>query len=412
MAAPTMVGLMEWRRGGRLGAYTDRDLERKIVAAQKDLQAWAVTNDLWYDSGFTSYATRVQGEPSEGAVVFILYSSGELARMLDEDLDPKLRAELDAIADSHGFWYDNYDGYSYYFYATTEELQEAYDHFFHWKWVCSLIIEDFADIYAELYQYFQARPDRLYSLHHREFEILLYRVFQSLGYESELGPGVGDGGVDVKLLQRSPLGDTLAYVQAKRYAPNRPIGLEAVQALRGAVANDGADLGIFVTTSRYLQGAQNFAHRSSGILELKTSADVAQWCQQAQAGVVQDKSVLVSDAHLLSVLHRIEGGSHALVVHAHTGYRTIGNSFALVLKETKHAALLMSLPRQIISQDTHGLEGHEIPVLDNRVLSSKNADTVFRAKRSLDDQGRVSYWDGQNLYSTWNRQPSRFSNLD
>jgi len=79
-------------------------------------------------------------------------------------------------------------------------------------------------------------------------------VFQSLGYESELGPGVGDGGVDVKLLQRSPLGDTLAYVQAKRYAPNRPIGLEAVQALRGAVANDGADLGIFVTTSRYLQG--------------------------------------------------------------------------------------------------------------------------------------------------------------
>ncbi|MNP54634.1 hypothetical protein D3C76_1492060 [compost metagenome] len=72
----------------------------------------------------------------------------------------------------------------------------------------------------------------------------------------------------------------------------------------------------------------------------------------------------------------------------------------------------MSLPRQIISQDTHGLDGHEIPVLDNRVLSSKNADTVFRAKRSLDDQGRVSYWDGQNLYSTWNRQPSRFSHLD
>nr|WP_275670889.1 restriction endonuclease [Pseudomonas sp. JV241A] len=249
-------------------------------------------------------------------------------------------------------------------------------------------------------------------MHHREFEILLYHVFQSLGYESELGPGVGDGGGDVKILQRSPLGDTMAYVQAKRYAPNRPIGLEAVQALRGAVANDGADLGIFVTTSRYLQGAQSFAHRSSGILELKTSADVAQWCQQAQAGIVKDKSTLVSAAHLLSILRRIEDGSNGLVVHAHTGYQTIGNSFALVLKETKHAALLMSLPRQIISQDTHGLDGHEIPVLDNRVLSSKNADTVFRAKRSLDDQGRVSYWDGQNLYSTWNRQPSRFSHLD
>ncbi|WP_185022033.1 restriction endonuclease [Pseudomonas fluorescens] len=395
-----------------MSANTDRELERKIVATQNDLQAWAVANDLWHDSGFTSYAKRVQGEPGEGAVIFILYSSGDLARLLDEDLDPKLRAGFDAIADSHGFWYDNNDGCSYYFYATTEDLQEAYDQLFHWKWVCSLIIEDFGDVYAELYEYFHAHPERLYNLHHREFEILLYRIFQTLGYESELGPGVGDGGVDVKLLQRSPLGDTLAYVQARRYAPHRPIGLEAVQALRGAVANDGADQGIFVTTSRYLPGAQNFANRSSGILVLKTSADVAQWCQQAQAGIVQDKSILVSDIHLLSVLRRIEAGSHALVVHAHTGYRTISNSFALVLKETKHAALLMALPRRVVGQDFHGLEGHEVPVLNNQILTVKNADTVFRAKRSVDNQGRVSYWDGRNFYSIWSRQPSRFSHLD
>jgi hypothetical protein len=204
----------------------------------------------------------------------------------------------------------------------------------------------------------------------------------------------------------------LAYVQAKRYAPKRPIGLEAVQALRGAVANDGADRGIFVTTSRYLRSAEAFARRSSGILELKTSADVAQWCQQAQEGIIRDKSILVSDAHLLSVLRRNEDGSHALVVHARTGYQTIGNSFALVLNETKHAALLMRLPRHILGQDAHGLEGHELPILDKQILTAKNADTVFRAKRSVDDQGRVNYWDGRNLYSTWDRNPSYFSHID
>jgi hypothetical protein len=102
----------------------------------------------------------------------------------------------------------------------------------------------------------------------------------------------------------------------------------------------------------------------------------------------------------------------ALVVHAHTGYRTIGNSFALVLKETRHAALLMRLPKRIFSQGSHGLEGHEVPMLDNHILTNKSADTVFRAKRSVDDQGRVNNWDGQNLYSICSRQPIHFSHLD
>ena len=98
-------------------------------------------------------------------MIFILCSSGDLARLLDEDLDPELRAQFDRIVEAHGFWYDNHDGCSYHFFATAEELQTAYDQFFHWKWVCSLIIEDFGDVYSELYQYFQARPERLYNLH-------------------------------------------------------------------------------------------------------------------------------------------------------------------------------------------------------------------------------------------------------
>jgi len=45
--------------------------------------------------------------------------------MLDGDLNPPSRTQFDQIADRHGFWYENYDGISYYFYATTEELQAA-----------------------------------------------------------------------------------------------------------------------------------------------------------------------------------------------------------------------------------------------------------------------------------------------
>ena len=392
--------------------YTDKQLEKTIQEAQRAIENLAISHDLWHDSDFVSYAEHVDGEPGDGAVIFILRSGGDLGRLLDEDYDPKLREQFQEVAGRYGFWFDNCDGHSFHFFAETEELQTAYDAYFQWKWVCSLINEDFGDLYAELYQYFYSRPERLHNLHHREFEVLLYRIFQNLGYEAELGPGVGDGGVDVRLLQRGPLGDTLVYVQAKRYSPSRPIGLEAVAALRGVVANDGADRGIFVTTSRFLPSAQKFANRSSGLLELNTSKDVADWCRQAEGGVIRDKSALVSDDHLASVLRRLEGGSNALVVHAHHGYGTIGNVFALVLKETTHAALLMALPKSSVGQDAHGLEGHEVPILDTRILALKNIDTVFRAKRSVNDRGEISYWDGDHYFTGWDFKSKFYSWLD
>jgi len=112
------------------------------------------------------------------------------------------------------------------------------------------------------------------------------------------------------------------------------------------------------------------------------------------------------------VLRRLEGGSNALVVHAHHGYGTIGNVFALVLKETTHAALLMALPKSIVGQDVHGLEGHEIPILDTRILALKNVDTVFRAKRSVNDRGEISYWDGDHYFTAWDFNSKFYSWLD
>ena len=35
------------------------DLEQRILSAQNDIKSWTERNDLWDDSGFTSYAERV-----------------------------------------------------------------------------------------------------------------------------------------------------------------------------------------------------------------------------------------------------------------------------------------------------------------------------------------------------------------
>ncbi|RML92464.1 restriction endonuclease [Pseudomonas savastanoi] len=400
------------KQAGEEPVPSDLELETRIKTAQAALQAWAEASDLWLDSGFASHAEYVDAEPGQCAVVFVLHSAGDLARLLDEEFDTDLRSQFDKLAEEHGFFYENQNGYSFHFFATSEVLQQAYDNYFHWRWVCSLIVVDFADVYSELYQYFRDRPERLYNLHHRQFEVLLYRIFQNLGYEAEVGPGVGDGGVDVKLLQRGPLGDTLTYVQAKKYAPSNPIDLQAVAALRGVMVDDGVERGLFVTTSRYLPVAQRFAQRSSASIELKTSADVASWCEQAEGGVIRDRSKLISDDHLLTVLAKVKRGEHSHVLHASTGYNTIGNAFALVLKETAKAALLMILPKNIISHDGNGLEGFEVPLLDARAAALKTSSGVFRAKRSVDEKGEVSYWDGRHSYAVWDRKPTFFSHLD
>lgn len=88
-----------------MSSFSDKDLERRIVTAQTELKRWAVSENIWYESGFDSYVQRVDGQPGEDAVVFIMYSTGPLSRLLDEDLDPGLRQQFDLIALRNGFWW-------------------------------------------------------------------------------------------------------------------------------------------------------------------------------------------------------------------------------------------------------------------------------------------------------------------
>jgi hypothetical protein len=144
-------------------------------------------------------------------------------------------------------------------------------------------------------------------------------------------------------------------------------------------------------------------------LDLRTSDDVAEWCRTATAGIVRDKSTLVTPEHLRSILGQLRQGRDPRIVHAHTGYGNTTNAFALVLKETNHAALLMALPRIEISGD--GQMGWERPALDDRVFARLAADTVWRAKRIVDDGG-ISYWDGHHLFHAWDGQAAHFNNAD
>lgn len=392
-------------------AYSDQELTATITKLHTAIESWARAKDLWLDCGFKTYDEHVDAEPISPAAVSLFWFEGPLYSVFNGTYDDGSLDEFHGLVDGLGFEWENRDGTSIAFYALDSTLSSEFDSYFQWQWICKLIQPDCDDVYEEMYAHFARRPDDLHRLSWREYEILLHRIFQNQGFQSELGPGRGDGGVDVRLLQRDPIGDVMTLVQAKKYAPNRKIKLEAVQALHGAAAVDGALKSIFVTTSAYEPVAKRFAARTSGSMTLATSDDVARWCETASAGIVTDKSALVSRAHVGRIIEDASRSLDRRVVHAHSGYNMVLNEFALVIKETKHAALLMALPRQIISHDGYGQAGYEVPVLNETALAMQKPDLVWRARRRLLD-GSVSYWDGSRLYSSWNGRPAHFNRAD
>ena len=391
--------------------YTDAQLIQEISRLQAAIQKWAEERDLWLDSGFREFLQHVDGEPDSPAVVTVLYTGGDLMRVLDEELEVDGPPFYELI-DSLGFSCENQNGYTYYFYANDEALNAAFESYFHWQWVCSLIQPDVGDVYEELYAHFVVNPDQFHRLTPRAFEILLSRVLQNQGFTTELGPGSGDGGVDIRLWQRGPLGDVLTLVQAKRYAPHRKIELDAVAALRGVMVVEEAPRGMFVTTSTYLPSARRFAARAGNVIELVTPEDLVQWCATATNGIVKDKSSLVSRENVARLLHQLSLAPNPNVLHTNWGYNMTHNNFVVVLKETKYAALLMSLPPRTVSHDGYGQRGTEVPSFGEDALGHHSAETVWRAKRKVDENGRVSYWDGKHLYSAWDGEPAHFDYMD
>lgn len=100
------------------------------------------------------------------------------------------------------------------------------------------------------------------------FEQLVLDVLVKMGYggsRTDAAEHLGrsnDEGVDGRINQDS-LGLDQIVVQAKRYAPNRPIDRATVQAFVGSMTGQGVTKGIFITTSSFNANAREFVQRGS-----------------------------------------------------------------------------------------------------------------------------------------------------
>ena len=389
----------------------------RVTALCQEIEKWARANDLWHDCGFFDYLERVDPiEWDDTAYAVVLAAEGDFARVIfsreywAEDGERDLPEEFDQILQRHGFWYEQYDHTEMRIYPYGKSIEAEFREHLRWKWICNLIKPDFDLLNEELYDHFGNTPDRLQALHWRDFEKLVAALMESQGYEVELGPGRNDGGVDIRLLQRDPVGDILTLVQVKRYRSDRRIQLEAVQALHGAMTVEHGRQSMFVTTSEYAPSARRFANRGNVPMTLHTSDDVQQWCKDAHNGIVEDKRTLVSEQSIAKIIEKARA-DHLQVLHSQCGYSMTMNRFAVALKATRTSALLLELPTRTTEHDGYGQRGREVPDLGSTPpLSRLRGNDIRRARRGAAEAG--TFWDGHRLYSPWRGEPVHFDYMD
>lgn len=94
------------------------------------------------------------------------------------------------------------------------------------------------------------------------FEQAVVDLLLKMGYGGQNGRGivtslVNDGGID-GVIDQDVLGLNKVYIQAKRYGPGNSVGRPDIQAFVGALSGK-ADAGVFITTSRFSDGAIEYA---------------------------------------------------------------------------------------------------------------------------------------------------------
>ncbi|OCI30101.1 restriction endonuclease [Oerskovia enterophila] len=104
---------------------------------------------------------------------------------------------------------------------------------------------------------------RLHAQDPAFFEQAVLDLLMAMGYGGAEGNATrtqpsNDGGID-GVIDQDALGLARIYVQAKRYTPDSSIDRPTIQAFVGALADNSASQGVFITTARYTQGARAFA---------------------------------------------------------------------------------------------------------------------------------------------------------
>ena len=98
------------------------------------------------------------------------------------------------------------------------------------------------------------------------FEKLVVQLLENMGYGGSVENAglvvgqTGDEGID-GIIREDKLGFSLIYIQAKRWDRTASIGRPEIQKFVGALAGQGANKGLFITTAQFTKEAREYAKK-------------------------------------------------------------------------------------------------------------------------------------------------------
>lgn len=122
----------------------------------------------------------------------------------------------------------------------------------------------------QVLKYLSEHPESFYQLTDNDFEVVMAEIYSKLGYDVTRTKATRDGGKDLIIRIPEILGDFIYYVECKKYAAKRPIGVGIIRNLVGTVNTDRVNGGILATTSFFTRDAYDFISENKWNCQIKT----------------------------------------------------------------------------------------------------------------------------------------------
>lgn len=121
------------------------------------------------------------------------------------------------------------------------------------------------------------RPQDIHQIGHRKFEELIAELLQDMNFDVHLTQSTRDEGRDVLAYLNSPIGRYLILVEAKKYRPDRKVGVQLVRTLYGTFMHEQANGAMLVTTSDFSPDARKFEAKHHWQLGLRNYSNLVEW---------------------------------------------------------------------------------------------------------------------------------------
>ncbi len=144
----------------------------------------------------------------------------------------------------------------------------------------SSLVTTLSPAWDKLCEYLATHPDELHRLNPRDFEYLAGEFFRSYGWVIDFTARTRDGGYDIIATRSSKPTDLRILVQAKRYAPDRPVGVDIVRSLYGLRMLHSASQAVLVTSSYLTKDAKKeFQRVIPWELDFIERDRILEWCR-------------------------------------------------------------------------------------------------------------------------------------